>query len=125
MKAILANYRQSPRKVRIVADLIRGRKVDEALHSLDFLTKRSSRPVKKLLLQALANAKGQGLEKENLMIKKIFVDSGVVFKRVRPAAMGVAHRIRKQTSRITLVLGERASIRNEKLKIKNNKIRNL
>jgi large subunit ribosomal protein L22 len=110
MKAFLKNYRQSPRKVRLVANLIKGRNVNEAATRLDFLAKRAGTPLKKLLLSAVANAKQTGVEAENLFIKKLQVDKGVTMKRIRPAAMGSAHRINKRASNITLVLGENVKI---------------
>src|SRR3989338_6447818 len=119
MKAFLKNYRQPPRKVRLVADLIKGKNVNEAIVTLDFLVKRAGGPIKKLLLSAVANAKQTGLEKENLKIKELRVDKGMVFKRMMPAAMGPAHRINKRTSRVTLVLGERAKVKSSKSKVKN------
>ena len=108
MRAFLKNYRQSPRKVRLVADLVKGKNVNNAVTELDFLAKRAGAPIKKLLLSAVANAKNQGMEKENLFIKELRVDKGVVMKRMMPAAMGSAHRINKRTSHVTLVLGEQA-----------------
>ena len=107
MKAFLKNYRQSPRKVRAVAGLIRGKKVSEALVELDFLAKRASDPMKKLLLSAVANAKQMGVEKENLFVKELRVDKGIVMKRMMPAAMGTGHRINKRTSHVLLVLAEK------------------
>ncbi len=107
MKAFLKNYRQAPRKVRLVAGLIKGRSVEEAIAMLDFLAKRSGFPIKKLLLSAVANAKGVGIEKENLFIKELRVDKGIVMKRMMPAAMGTGHRINKRTSHVTLVLAEK------------------
>ncbi len=109
MKAFLKNYRQSPRKVRLVAGLIRGKDVDEALAELSFLAKRAGEPIKKLLLSAVANAKQTGAEKENLFIKEIRVDKGIVMKRMMPAAMGTGHRINKRTSHILLVLAEKVA----------------
>ena len=109
MKAFLKNYRQSPRKVRLVAGLVRGKGVEEAIAELDFLAKRASLPLKKLLLGAVANAKQVGREKENLFIKEFRVDQGVTMKRMMPAAMGSAHRINKRASHLTLVLGERVT----------------
>lgn len=108
MRAFLKNYRQSPRKVRLVADLIKGKGVNEASVELDFLAKRASTPIKKLLQSAVANAKNQGIEAENLFIKELRVDKGIVMKRMMPAAMGSAHRINKRTSHIMLSLGEKA-----------------
>lgn len=120
MRAFLKNYRQSPRKVRLVAGLIRGKNVPEALVLLDFLAKRAGGPVKKLLLSAIANAKQIGAEKENLFIKEICVDKGVVMKRMRPAAMGTGHRINKRTSHIQIVLAEKIA-KEKKSKVKNPK----
>ena len=107
MKAFLKNYRQSPRKVRLVANLVKGKKVDEALVEMDFLAKRASLPIQKLLLSAISNAKNMGIEKENLFIKELRVDKGIVMKRMMPAAMGSGHKINKRTSHITLVLAEK------------------
>jgi large subunit ribosomal protein L22 len=107
MKAFLKNYRQSPRKVRLVAGLIKGKKVEEATAMLDFLVKRAGFPIKKLLLSAIANAFQMGIEKENLYIKELRVDKGIVMKRMMPAAMGSGHRINKRTSHVTLVLAEK------------------
>lgn len=109
MKAFLKNYRQSPRKVRLVADLIKGKNIADALVSLDFLVKRSSTPVKKLLESAIANAVALGNDKENLFIKEIRVDKGIVMKRMMPRAMGSGARINKRTSHIILVLGEKTA----------------
>ena len=116
MKAYLKNYRQSPRKVRLVASLLKGKDVSKALVELDFLAKRAGEPIKKLLLSAVANAKQFGLEKENLMIKELRVDKGIVMKRMMPAAMGTGHRINKRTSHIALLLAEKS----EKAKLSKN-----
>jgi len=107
MKAFLKNYRQSPRKVRLVAGLIKGKDVSKALVELNFLAKRGAEPIQKLLLSAISNAKNMGIEKENLFIKEIRVDKGIVMKRMMPAAMGTGHRINKRTSHVTLVLAEK------------------
>ena len=107
MKAFLKNYRQSPRKVRLVASLIKGKKVGEAIAELDFLAKRAGLPIKKLLLSAVANAKQQGIEAENLFIKEMRVDKGIVMKRMMPAAMGSGHKINKRTSHLSILLGEK------------------
>jgi len=107
MKAFLKNYRQAPRKVRLVAGLIRGKKVEEAVVLLNFLAKRAGFPIKNLLLSAVANATQMGIEKENLFIKELRVNKGIVMKRMMPAAMGTGHRINKRTSHITLVLAEK------------------
>jgi large subunit ribosomal protein L22 len=107
MKAFLKNYRQSPRKVRLVAGLIKGKNVAEAIAELDFLAKRAGLPIKKLLLSAVANAKNMGIEAENLFIKELRVDKGITMKRMMPAAMGSGHRINKRTSHLNLLLGEK------------------
>ncbi|MFA6300848.1 MAG: 50S ribosomal protein L22 [Candidatus Paceibacterota bacterium] len=107
MKAFLKNYRQSPRKVRLVAGLIKGKSVAEAIAELDFLAKRAGLPIKKLLLSAVANAKNMGIEAENLFIKELRVDKGIVMKRMMPAAMGTGHRINKRTSHLNLLLAEK------------------
>jgi large subunit ribosomal protein L22 len=109
MKAFLKNYRQSPRKVRLVAGLIKGKDVNLAIAELDFLAKRAGLPIKKLLMSAVANAKQMGIEKENLIIKELRVDKGIVMKRMMPAAMGTGHRINKRTSHITLALAEKVA----------------
>jgi len=107
MKAFLKNYRQSPRKVRLVAGLVRGKNVSAAIAELDFLAKRAGLPIKKLLLSAVANAKNMGVEVDNLVIKELRVDKGIVMKRMMPAAMGTGHRINKRTSHLAIVLGEK------------------
>jgi large subunit ribosomal protein L22 len=117
MKAFLKNYRQSPRKVRLVAGLVRGKNIDDAVDSLDFLAKRASTPIKKLLMSAVSNAKNSGKEKESLFIKELRVDKGIVMRRMMPAAMGSGHRINKRTSHITIVLGEK-EIPKAKTKVK-------
>ena len=107
VKATLQNYRQSPRKVRLVADLVRGKKVDRALGALGFLSKRASDPVRGVIEAALANAKNNfQLNTENLFVNEIRVDEGVVLKRRMPRARGTAYPIKKRTSHITVVLGE-------------------
>lgn len=116
MKAYLKNYRQSPRKVRLVAGLIRGKNVNEAIAELDFLAKRAGAPMKKLLMSAVANAKGMGREVDDLIIKELQVDKGVTLKRMMPAAMGTGHRINKRTSHIMLTLGEKV-VKTKKAKV--------
>ena len=108
MKATLKTYRQSPRKVRLVADAIRGKEVSQALAALRFLTKRAADPLKKLLESAVANAKaGSGVSAEKLTVKSITVDKGRTLKRSMPRARGSASRINKRTSHITISLGEK------------------
>lgn len=108
MKAFLKNYRQSPRKVRLVAGLVKGKSVAGAIAELSFLPKRAAIPLKKLLLSAVSNAKQNGMEMENLFIKELRVDKGLTLKRMMPAAMGTGHRINKRASHLNLLLAEKA-----------------
>lgn len=107
MKAFLKNYRQSPRKVRLIADLVRGKQVSKALQMLTFVNKRAALPVTKLIESAVANARIQGTPVETLVIRKIAVDKGTVAKRFMPRARGAAARINKRSSHITLELGKK------------------
>jgi large subunit ribosomal protein L22 len=99
----------SPRKMRIVADSVRGKKVDMALTILKFSQKEASGKLEKLLISAIANwqAKNEDadVEQANLFVKEIRVDSAAMLKRLRPAPQGRAHRIRKRSNHVTLVLG--------------------
>ena len=101
----------SPRKMRLVADLVRGMKVELALHALQFSPKEASNRVYKLLRSAIANweAKNEGarIEDSGLYIQEIFVDSGRMLRRVQPAPQGRAHRVRKRSNHVTLVIGSR------------------
>lgn len=103
--AQLSNYRQSPRKVRVVADTVRGKKVGDALIALSFIPKRSALPLKKLLNSALANAKNLSLS-EDLVVKELRVDNGPTLYRRRPRSRGMANPIRKRTSHVVVVLAE-------------------
>jgi len=98
----------SPRKMRLVVDLIRGQKVEHALHILKYNTKEASNRVEKLLLSAVANwqAKNEGtrLEDADLYVKTITVDAGRQLKRLRPAPQGRGYRIRKRSNHVTLVV---------------------
>jgi large subunit ribosomal protein L22 len=123
MKAFLKNYRQAPRKVRLVAGLIKGRSVAQAIAELDFLAKRAGLPIKKLLLSAIANAKQQGIEADNLFIKELRVDKGIVMKRMMPAAMGSGHRINKRTSHLNLLLEEKKVVAVKENKIKKKEVK--
>ena len=104
--AKLNNCPTSPRKMRLVADIIRGKDVDNALNILKFNPKEASNRIEKLLLSALANweSKNEGsrMEDNKLFIQEITVDSGRMLKRVQPAPQGRAHRIRKRSNHITL-----------------------
>lgn len=105
MKAILKNYRQSPRKVRLIADLVRGKSVKDALATLQFVEKRAAEPFAKVINSAAANAKQAGKQLESLKIVKVSVDKGVTYKRFMPRARGSASRINKRNSHITVELG--------------------
>ncbi|MFZ2621174.1 MAG: 50S ribosomal protein L22 [Minisyncoccia bacterium] len=114
-KATLSSFRQAPRKMRMVVNAVRGKKVSEALVNLDFIAKKASLPVKTLIMSALANAKALDIPTENLIIKTIKVDGGAILYRRRPAARGSAHPIRKRTSSIFVELGE--AISKKKVKV--------
>ena len=104
--AKLTNYRQSPRKVRLIADLIRGKSAERAIALLSTLPKRGSEPMQKLIKSAVANAKPPASE---LYISAIQVNGGIVFKRQMPRARGRASMIRKKTSIITLAVDQKAA----------------
>ena len=109
--AKLNNCPTSPRKMRIVADSVRGKNVDMALTILKFSQKEASNKLEKLLMSAIANwqAKNEDadVEQANLFVKEIRVDSAAMLKRLRPAPQGRAHRIRKRSNHVTLVLGSK------------------
>ncbi|WP_420604266.1 50S ribosomal protein L22 [Flagellimonas sp.] len=106
--AKLNNCPTSPRKMRLVADLVRGKRVEMALAILRFNPKEASRKLEKLLLSAIANweAKNEeaNIEDADLIIKEIRVDGGTMLKRLRPAPQGRAHRIRKRSNHVTMIL---------------------
>lgn len=107
--AKLNNCPTSPRKMRLVADLVRGQKVEKALNILKFSSKDASRNLEKLLLSAIANWQAKNsegnIEEAELFVKEIRVDGGMMLKRLRPAPQGRAHRIRKRSNHVTIVLG--------------------
>lgn len=106
-KATLKYARISSRKVKIVADLIRNKSVEEALSILKFAPKASSEILEKLLKSAIANAENNHfMNRSNLVVSEIYANQGPTLKRIRPAAKGSAVRIRKRTSHITIVLRE-------------------
>ena len=106
-KAVLKYARISSRKVKIVADLIRGKHVDEALAIIKFTPKASSEILEKLLKSAIANAENNhGMNRGNLVVSEIYANQGPTLKRIRPAAKGSAVRIRKRTSHVTIKLVE-------------------
>jgi large subunit ribosomal protein L22 len=107
--AKLNNCPTSPRKMRLVADLVRGEKVEHALNILKFNQKEASGRLEKLLLSAIANWQSKNeeanIEEAELVVKEIKVDSGSMLKRLRPAPQGRAHRIRKRSNHVTIVVG--------------------
>jgi large subunit ribosomal protein L22 len=112
--ARLRNYPTSPRKMRLLADLVRGLDVENALNTLKFSTKHPSVALEKLLLSAVANwrVKNEGVDVAgaNLYVKTIMVDGGRMLKRMRPAPQGRAYRVRKRSNHVTLVVDSRASV---------------
>lgn len=103
--AKLTNYRQAPRKVRLVADVIRGKSAGAALVILANLPKRASGPVETLLRSAIANAKASGeANPENLIVSKVSVDKGMVLKRMMPRARGSGAPIHKKSSHVSITL---------------------
>lgn len=106
-KATLRHIRVTPRKARLVVDVIRGKRAGEALGILKFMPQHASKVVEKLLKSAIANAEQKNIgDVDRLKIKTAYVDSGPVLKRVMPRAMGRANIIKKRSSHITLVLGD-------------------
>ncbi len=100
--------RIAPRKVRLVADLVRGKNVNEAIQILSFVNKRSAPILKKLLQSAVANAdQKKTIDLDNLFVKLLTVDQGPTLKRYMPRAMGRASEIKKKTSHVKLILSER------------------
>jgi large subunit ribosomal protein L22 len=115
--AKLNNCPTSPRKTRLIADMIRGKKVELALHLLKNSSAQASEKLRKLLLSAIANwqAKNEGvrIEESDLFIKEINVDSGRMLKRIRTAPQGRAHRIRKRSNHVTLIIDSRNAVEAE------------
>jgi len=113
--ARLRNYPTSPRKMRLLADLIRGLEVEGALNTLKFSTKDPSVPLEKLLLSAIANwrVKNEGVDvaDASLFVKTIFVDGGRVLKRMRPAPQGRAYRVRKRSNHITIIVDSKNAVK--------------
>ena len=107
--AKLNNCPTSPRKMRLVSDLVRGQKVERALNILRFSSKEASRKLEKLVLSVIANWQAKNpdanMEEAGLFVKTITVDGGMMLKRLRPAPQGRAHRIRKRSNHVTIVLG--------------------
>ncbi len=110
-QAVLRECPTSPRKMRLVTEMIRGMAVNRAIDVLKFSSKEASRRVEKLLLSAIANwqAKNEGvrLEESNLYVQEVFVDSARMLKRLRPAPQGRGHRIRKRSNHVTIRLASK------------------
>jgi large subunit ribosomal protein L22 len=109
VQAKLNDLRISPRKVRRVVDLIRGKKVIEAINILSFSPWKATKPLKKVLNSAVSNARQQKMEEDKLFIQEIRVDEGRKLKRFRPAARGRTSPLDKKTSRVTIILEEYGS----------------
>jgi large subunit ribosomal protein L22 len=104
-KAVLRRFRQSPRKVRMVADMIRGRKVDEALSILKFQPRKAARMLSKVLTSAIANAtENEKADADQLVVKGVAIDPGPVEKRWLARSMGRANRINRRTSHVTVTV---------------------
>ncbi len=117
MKASLSNYRQSPRKVRLVADAVKGKAVPAALASLPFLEKRASAIIGKLIASALANAKNSfQMEGADLIVKDVRVDAGITMHRIMPRARGSSAPIRKRSSHILVTLAPKPAPKEKKMK---------
>jgi len=112
--ARLRNLPTSPRKMRLLADLVRGMDVENALNTLKFSPKHNSVPLEKLLVSAIANwrVKNEGVDvaDANLYVKTIFVDGGRMLKRMRPAPQGRAYRVRKRSNHITIIVDSRSAV---------------
>ena len=104
--AKLNNYPTSPRKMRLLADLIRGMKVEKALAVLDHNPKHPAVPLRKLVVSAISNwkQKNEGADETSLVVKTIFVDAARVIKRMRPAPQGRGYRVRKRSNHVTLIV---------------------
>lgn len=111
--AILKSYNQSPRKVRLVGDLMKGKKVKAAIDALQFLPKRAAAPMKKLIESAVANAKALGENPDNLKVQSVVVESAGMIKRYMPRAFGRASAIRHRKSRVIVTLGPASPKRGE------------
>jgi len=117
--AVLRNCPTSPRKMRLVTDMISGVEVNKALDMLKFSKKEASRKVEKLLLSAIANwqAKNEGakIEESMLIVKEAYVDQSRTLKRIQPAPQGRAHRIKKRSNHVTVVIGSLNAVEEQKV----------
>jgi large subunit ribosomal protein L22 len=114
MKAHLKNYRYTPRKTRLVTEMVKGKSVPEALTMLKFLNKRGAHPIAKLIASAAANAEKQGENARELFIQNITVDKGLVLKRSMPRAFGRSAPIRHRLSHVEVTLGKQSPKRRTK-----------
>src|ERR1044071_5122307 len=116
--AKLKNYPTSPRKMRLLADLIRGKRVDHAVSILEHSTKHPAVPLRKLVLSAINNwkQKNEAGDETGLVVKTIFVDGGRTLKRMRPAPQGRGYRVRKRSNHITLIVDHPQVITEELIK---------
>jgi large subunit ribosomal protein L22 len=106
-RAMARFVRISPRKVRLVMDEVRGKKVEEALNMLTFAPQKGARLLRKLIVSAVSNAQhNSNLDPDSLVIRSVYADEGPVLKRFIPRAQGRATQIRKRTSHLTVILGE-------------------
>lgn len=106
-KALTRNRRISPQKARLVADLVRGKSVEEAMMTLRFMPKKAARILRKVIESALSNAsQNEAIDVDTLYVKRIIIDGGPMMKRIRARAQGRATRILKRSSHITVVLDE-------------------
>ena len=106
-KSVLRYCRVSPQKARLIANLVRGSHVENAINSLKFMPQKSAAIIKKVLESAVANARqNDSIDIDTLFVKKIFVDGGPMLKRIMPRAMGRANRILKRSSHITIIVDE-------------------
>ena len=117
VKASLRNLPTAPRKMRLVADMIRGQRANVALNLLKFDAKHASLSLEKLLMTAIADWQEANsevdIEEADLVVKEVFVDGGRILKRLRPAPQGRAHRIRKRSNHVTVVIGDANELNNQ------------
>ncbi len=106
-KAVVRHVRMSPRKMRVVANLVRGKRVEDAMSLLKLMPKKGATVIRKLLISAVANAEQQGeVDVDNLLVRDCNVDNGPILKRWLPRSMGRANRINRRTSHVTVVVQE-------------------
>jgi len=114
MKATVSNYAQSPRKVRLVSDLVKGKGIEEALTLLKFEMRRAADPLAKLIASAVANAENKGERAGDLVIQNITVNKGIVLKRFMPRAFGRATPLRRRRSHVTVTLARKGEVAKKK-----------